>query len=47
MHPRYEINKVYIAKINGIMSGADIEQLRNGIIIDGIKTSPARIKVKK
>lgn len=29
------------------MSGADIEQLRNGIIIDGIKTSPARIKVKK
>ena len=47
IHPRNEIDKVYIAKINGIMSVTDIKKLESGVIIDKYKTSRSRIKVKK
>jgi 23S rRNA pseudouridine2605 synthase len=46
MHPSKEIDKVYIAKVQGILSGYDIKRLRNGIMIDGVKTSRARVKLK-
>ncbi len=47
MHPSNNIDKVYIAKIAGIMSGYDLKQLKEGIIIDGIKTAKAKVKVKR
>lgn len=47
MHPKNEIDKVYIAKINGFLTPSDIMTLKNGIIIDGIKTSKAKVKVRK
>ena len=47
IHPKNEIDKVYIAKINGILSSSDIMRLKKGIIIDDRKTAPARVKVKK
>ena len=46
MHPKNEIDKVYIAKIEGIISGYAIKLLRNGVVIDGVKTYPARVKLK-
>ncbi len=46
-HPKNEIDKVYIAKINGILIPSDIMSLKNGVVIDGKKTSKAKIKVKK
>ncbi len=46
MHPSSNIDKVYIAKVNGIVTGLDIKKLRNGVIIDGRKTSKARVKLK-
>lgn len=47
MHPKSKIDKLYIAKIKGILFKNEIEKLSKGIEIDGIKTSKARIKVKK
>ncbi len=47
MHPKNKIDKLYIAKIKGILFKNEIEKLSKGIEIDGIKTSKARIRVKK
>ena len=47
MHPSSEIEKKYIAKVSGLVSGYEIKQLRSGIYIDGKKTSPAKVKLKK
>jgi len=46
MHPSSKIDKQYVAKVNGIVTGSDIMKLRNGIVIDGKKTSKARVKLK-
>lgn len=46
MHPSSGIDKVYIAKVAGILSGYDIKRLRNGVVIDGVKTSRAKVKLK-
>ena len=34
MHPNNEIDKVYMAKLNGIIKGEQINQLKNGVVID-------------
>ena len=45
-HPKNNIEKVYIAKIEGIITGIDINKLKRGVKIDNFKTSPARVKLK-
>lgn len=45
-HPKNEIEKVYIAKIEGIIKGIEINKLKNGIILDGTKCIPKRVKLK-
>ncbi|MBQ6282767.1 MAG: rRNA pseudouridine synthase [Bacilli bacterium] len=47
MHPKNEIEKVYIAKIDGIIKGTEINILKNGVVLDGIKCIPKRVKLKK
>lgn len=47
MHPKSNIDKVYLAKLNGIITGKDINQLKEGVLIDGIKVKPTRLKLKK
>lgn len=47
MHPSNDVEKVYIAKIEGIMTTDDIKKLKSGIVIDGIKCIPKRVKIKK
>lgn len=47
MHPKNNIDKVYVAKIEGILLTNEIMSLKNGVVIDGVKTSKARVKVKK
>lgn len=44
-HPSHEIDKVYIAKIEGIPTDQDLNRLRSGVKVDGKKTSRARTKV--
>ena len=45
-HPSSNIEKVYIAKVEGILSGMDIKKLSDGVIIDGRKTAKAKVKIK-
>lgn len=47
LHPKNNIEKVYLAKIKGKIMGSDIYKLKNGIMIDGKKTSPAKVKLKE
>lgn len=47
LHPKNEIEKVYIAKIEGIITGKAINILKSGVIIDGVKTSRAKVKLRK
>ena len=45
MHPRFNIDKVYIATVNGIPDEKALKKLQNGVVIDGKKTSKAYAKV--
>ncbi|MGO4936903.1 pseudouridine synthase [Fundicoccus sp. Sow4_H7] len=45
MHPKYQIDKVYVAKVEGIMTSDEIFKLTNGVVIDGKRTSRAKVKV--
>lgn len=46
LHPKNEIDKVYVAKVKGLVKGADLRQLERGVYIDGVKTSRARARLK-
>ena len=46
MKPNNKIQKVYLAKINGILSVDDINILKKGILIDNHKCIPDRVKVR-
>ena len=45
-HPSNNIDKVYVAKIKGIITGVDINKLKSGVKIDNFKTSKCRVKLK-
>ena len=47
IHPSKEIEKIYIAKVKGIVDYKEIFSLEKGVIIDGVKTSPAKAKIRK
>lgn len=44
-HPKYEVEKTYVAKVKGIVTNDDMKQLRTGIRIDGRKTASAKANV--
>lgn len=46
-HPKNEIEKVYVAKIKGLITKEDLSKLCRGVIIDGKKTSKAKAKILK
>ncbi len=43
-HPKFEIEKEYLAVIAGGIEREEILELQSGVIIDGIKTAPCKIK---
>lgn len=47
IHPKNNIEKLYIAKIRGIPTKEELQKLSRGVIIDGRKTSKAKVKLKK
>ncbi len=47
IHPSNNIEKVYIAKVEGIPTKEELRTLASGVIIDGRKTSRAKVKLKK
>ena len=43
-HPRYKIEKTYIAKVKGIPSRQDLKQLQKGVQLEDGMTLPAKVK---
>ena len=46
-HPKSNIDKVYLAKLEGIIKGEEINKLKDGVVIDNTKVSASRVKLKK
>ncbi len=46
MHPSNGIEKQYLAILEGILSIEQLMELKKGIVIDGIKVVPKRVKLK-
>ena len=46
-HPNNEIDKVYIAKLKGIIKGEQIKQLENGVKLDDTVVKASRVKLKR
>ena len=47
MHPSNKIDKVYLVKTHGILTKEELFSLRNGVLIDGFKTSKAKVRIKQ
>ena len=47
IHPKNNIEKVYVAKIKGLITKENLRKLCNGVRIDGYKTSKAKAKILK
>lgn len=46
-HPKYEIEKTYVATLSGIIQLDAIEKLTNGVEIEDYITKPAKVKILK
>ncbi|MCI8459309.1 MAG: rRNA pseudouridine synthase [Clostridia bacterium] len=44
-HPRNEITKTYVVKIENEVREEELEKLRQGVVLDGVKTKRCRITV--
>lgn len=47
IHPRNEIDKVYVARVKGLADKNNLRPLTRGVVIDGKKTKPARYTILK
>ena len=47
MHPTSNVDKVYMAKLEGIIKGEQINKLKDGVELDGEIVKPSRVKLKK
>ena len=47
MHPSSRIDKLYVAKVEGILNGEEINKLKKGVVLDHKKIRPTRVKQKK
>ncbi len=47
MHPKHEVEKTYIAKIEGVLTPSEFYSLKKGIEIEGRKVIPTHIKIRK
>ncbi len=47
MHPKNKIDKFYVAKVEGVVTGDEIRRLKQGVRLDNKKIIPSRVKLKK
>ena len=47
MHPSNKMEKIYLAKLKGIIKGEQINKLKNGIKLDNKLVKASRVKLKK
>ena len=45
MHPKFEVEKTYIAKVRGIVNNNDLKQLRIGVEVNGRLTKKAKSRL--
>jgi 23S rRNA pseudouridine2605 synthase len=45
LHPSFEVNKTYEATVKGVTREAKLQRLARGIMLDGLKTWPAKLRV--
>ncbi len=46
-HPKHNVSKTYIAKVDKIPPKDAVDKFKKGIVIDGYKTAPASLKIIK
>lgn len=46
MHPKSNVEKTYLAKLNKFFDKEDLLKLKQGILIDGVKCIPTRVRIK-
>lgn len=46
-HPKFEVEKVYEVKLEGIIKIDEVKTLESGIVLDGVKTKRCEVKLKK
>ena len=44
-HPRYGVAKTYVVQVDGALTGDQLQKLRNGMWLDGVRTQPAHVRV--
>lgn len=47
MHPSSKIDKFYVAKVEGIVTKDEVKRLKKGVVLDGKKIYPSRVKLKR
>jgi len=47
IHPRNKVDKLYVAKVKGLVVRDDVLRLQKGVFIDGVKTARSKVRVKK
>ncbi len=47
MHPKSKVDKYYVAKVKGIVTGDEVKALKRGVKLDNKKVYPSRVKLKK
>lgn len=47
MHPKNKVDKFYVAKVEGVVTGDEIRRLKQGVRLDNKKIIPSRVKLKK
>lgn len=45
MHPRNEVPKTYVARIEGEVTEAELDRIRGGIVLDGVKTKKCKVRL--
>jgi pseudouridine synthase len=46
-HPSYELERTYEALVEGVPDERDLERLRKGVPVEGERTQPARVQLKR
>jgi pseudouridine synthase len=47
MHPRHHVDRVYEAQVRGVPDERDLQRLSRGIVIDGRRTAPATVRMRR
>ncbi len=45
MHPKFKIDKVYVAKVKGIPTREKLKELQQGVMLEDGITAPAKVKM--